>query len=115
MSPRIAQGDTETVPMTTEESLRDHAYVAIRDRIVNGRFNAGDPLSDSRLAAELGVSRTPVRAALEALEADGIVRRHRSGYSVAVITPQTVHDVFFIRVALECHAMRSLKLDDPDS
>jgi DNA-binding GntR family transcriptional regulator len=101
--------------MTTEESLRDRAYIAIRDSIVHGRLNAGDPLSDSRLATELGVSRTPVRAALEALEADGIVRRHRFGYSVAVITPQTIHDVFFVRVALECHAMRNLNLDDPDS
>ena len=101
--------------MSADESLREQAYFAIRDRIVNGSFSAGDPLSDSRIAAELGVSRTPVRAALEALEADGLVRRHRSGYSVAVITPQTIHDVFFVRVALECHAMRSLNLDDPES
>jgi DNA-binding GntR family transcriptional regulator len=101
--------------MSADESLRQQTYFAIRERIVNGSFRAGDPLSDSRIAADLGVSRTPVRAALEALEADGLVRRHRTGHSVAVITPQTIHDVFFVRIALECHSLRSLNLDDPQS
>lgn len=101
--------------MGADESLRDQTYLSIRDRIANGSLRAGDPLSDSHLAADLGVSRTPVRAALEALEADGLVRRHRTGYSVAVITPQTIHDVFFVRVALECHALRNLDLADPRS
>jgi DNA-binding GntR family transcriptional regulator len=111
---RSRKSGTETL-ITAEESLRDQAYAAIRDRIVSGAFKAGDPLSDSRLAAEIGVSRTPVRAALEALQADGMVRRHRSGYSVAVITPQTIHDVYFVRVALECHAIRNLDPSDSQS
>ncbi len=101
--------------MSADDSLRQQAYFAIRERIVNGSFRAGDPLSDSRIASDLGVSRTPVRAALEALEADGLVRRHRTGHSVAVITPQTIHDVFFVRIALECHSLQSLNLDDSQS
>ena len=111
---RSRRSRTETL-VTAAESLRDQAYSAIRDLIVSGAFNSGDPLSDSRLAAMIGVSRTPVRAALEALEADGMVRRHRSGYSVAVITPQTIHDVYFVRVALECHAILNLDSRDPES
>jgi len=113
-SARSRRSRIETL-VTAAESLRDQAYAAIRDLIVSGAFNSGDPLSDSRLAAMIGVSRTPVRAALEALEADGVVRRHRSGYSVAVITPQTIHDVYFVRVALECHAILNLDPRDPES
>jgi DNA-binding GntR family transcriptional regulator len=95
------------------DSLREQAYVLIRDRILTYAYQPGDLLSESRVADDLAMSRTPVRAALEALQSDGLVRRHpRTGFAVEVITPQTISDVFFVRIALECHAVRHLNPHD---
>src|SRR3954466_6364652 len=53
--------------------LRDRAYAAIRDAIVDGTLAPGERLRDQELCAWLGLSRTPVREALARLEADGLV------------------------------------------
>src|SRR5215213_11194024 len=54
-------------------SVVDQAYLAIRDRIDDGRLARGSRLHQEDLAAELGVSRTPVREALRRLGAEGLV------------------------------------------
>jgi len=54
-------------------SVVDQAYVAIRDRIDDGRLARGTRLHQEDLAADLGVSRTPVREALRRLAAEGRV------------------------------------------
>lgn len=46
---------------------------AIRDAILDGRLEAGSRLNQDEIAAELGVSRMPVREALKDLEAEGLV------------------------------------------
>lgn len=100
--------------MASAESFRGRAYTAIRDRILAYTYRPGDQLSEHRVAAELEMSRTPVRAALEALEADGLVySRSRLGFFVAHITPQMVSDVFCVRTALECHALHHLDSEAP--
>ena len=53
--------------------LRDRAYAAIRDAIVDGTLAPGERLQDQELCAWLGLSRTPVREALGRLEQDGLV------------------------------------------
>ena len=57
--------------MTYQQSIRE----ALADRIVHGTLRPGDPLDETSLASEFGVSRTPVREALQRLEEDGLVRR----------------------------------------
>ena len=54
--------------------LRDHVQEALRTAILSGRFRAGDKLNERLLAAELGVSTTPVKEALQRLATDGLVR-----------------------------------------
>lgn len=54
--------------------LRDNAYRAIRDAIVDGTLAPGERLNDADLAEWLGVSRTPVREALARLEQVGLVQ-----------------------------------------
>ncbi|SNT59594.1 DNA-binding transcriptional regulator, GntR family [Asanoa hainanensis] len=54
--------------------LRDDAYRAIRDAIVDGTLAPGERLNDADLARWLGVSRTPVREALTRLDEAGLVR-----------------------------------------
>lgn len=62
--------------------LRDDAYRAIRDAIVDGTLAPGERLNDGDLAAWLGVSRTPVREALTRLEQAGLVRTKPGRYTI---------------------------------
>ena len=61
----------ETVPRSL---LRDDVYTRLRDAIVDGTLAPGEQLRDGDLAAWLGVSRTPVREALQRLARAGLVR-----------------------------------------
>src|SRR6185437_11004753 len=54
--------------------LKERAYEEIRRLIVSGRLAAGTFLTERQLAAQLGMSKTPVRSALERLETEGFVR-----------------------------------------
>jgi DNA-binding GntR family transcriptional regulator len=66
----------------------------IRDMIVSGKLSPGAPIIESQLARFLGLSRTPVRAALERLEEAGHVRALPTGkYSRMVVAPMTMADL----------------------
>jgi len=74
-------------------SMVDEVYTALLRAIVEARLGAGTPLSQNKLAARMGVSRTPVREALLRLERDGLVQRlPESGFAVASITADEVHE-----------------------
>lgn len=82
-------------------------YAALRGAIVRGELEPGRRLSENALAAELGVSRTPVREALGRLRDDRLVEIvPQLGTFVSRISPQAVRDAQFIREALECAAVR---------
>ncbi|MQS10639.1 GntR family transcriptional regulator, partial [Streptomyces alkaliphilus] len=73
---------TPTSPTPTSAaggSLRDQAYVALRRRPMSGEFSFRDRLAEERLAALLGVSRTPIREALTRLAGDGLVEKRSDG------------------------------------
>lgn len=86
---------------------------ALRERIVTGRLAAGENLIETRLSRDLGVSRTPVRAALSALERDGLVRsRPNFGWSVAPLDPKEAAELYPVLYALENLAMQESGLPD---
>lgn len=60
--------------MVSRSLLRDDAYRAIRDAIVDGTLAPGERLNDADLITWLGVSRTPIREALSRLEQSGLVQ-----------------------------------------
>jgi DNA-binding GntR family transcriptional regulator len=79
----------------------------LRDEIINGQRPPGSKLVERDLAAELGVSRVPVRDALRALVTEGLVTpRPRSWAVVRTFTPSDVEDLHEIRTALEVLAFR---------
>ncbi len=81
---------------------RDHAYVQIKRRIVQGELPPGAPLSEAKLAVLLRTSRTPVREALSRLIEERYVERVPGrGYSVAPITIDLVQNIFVVRRLLE--------------
>src|SRR5215470_17356231 len=84
--------------------LRDRAYVAIRDAIVDGTLQPGERLKDQELQSWLGLSRTPVREALARLEQDGLVETAPQRFTrVAPLDRRDARDAFPIVAAL--HAL----------
>jgi DNA-binding GntR family transcriptional regulator len=88
-------------------SLKDKAYAAIKDAILSVRLKPGTPLVEAQLAEELGVSKTPVRAALEELEREGFVTRILfKGTYVTEVTVKDLVEIFQLRAVLEGLAAR---------
>lgn len=70
--------------------LRDDAYRAIRDAIVDGTLAPGERLSDPDLVAWLGISRTPIREALARLEQSGLVQTKPGRFTI--VSPLNVRE-----------------------
>ena len=88
-------------------SLKDKAYTAIKDAIVSVKLKPGTPLIETQLAEELGISKTPVRAALEELEREGFVTRILfKGTYVTEVTVKDLVEIFQLRAVLEGLAAR---------
>src|SRR3954469_22317331 len=87
----------------------------VRERILAGRFPAGERLAEEPLSEELGVSRMPVREALRLLAAEGIVvLEPRRGASVASHTPEQVQELVEVRATLEgLNARLAARRHDP--
>lgn len=85
----------------------DRAYDELRDRIRDGRLGPGERLPEEQLAADLGVSRTPVRDALRRLHADGFIELspHR-GAVVAEWSEDDLDEIYSLRALLEGRAAR---------
>jgi len=88
----------------------------IRAMILGGRLKPGDRLVEESLSAELGVSRVPVREALLALSAQGLVRvEPRRGATVAEVTPRIVAELVEVRALLEgLNAKLAAQRHDPE-
>lgn len=82
--------------------LREVAYERLQDAIRHADLQPGDPLSENRLSKALGISRTPVREALQQLAQEGIVQII-PGRAITVAAPsiQEVLEVVHIRELLE--------------
>ncbi|MEU6201286.1 GntR family transcriptional regulator [Streptomyces sp. NPDC047061] len=94
-------------PQTDEGALVDDIAARIRARIMDGELPIGKPLRQAALAAEFGVSRTPVREALRQLQNGGLIEMqpHR-GAVVRVPAPWEVRQAYEVRAELEALAAR---------
>ncbi|HEU5027650.1 MAG TPA: GntR family transcriptional regulator [Spirillospora sp.] len=91
--------------------LREQIKDEILERLGRGEFAPDQPINEMSLAAELGVSRTPLREALIGLEREGIIVSERGkGFRFAPMSPGEFHDLTTIVAALESLA---LELTDP--
>ncbi|MGZ8406482.1 MAG: GntR family transcriptional regulator, partial [Caulobacteraceae bacterium] len=81
------------------QPLPDLVYQAVRERILSGDLAAGKPVRQDTLAGELGVSKIPVREALNRLERDGLLLSNpRRGYEVRPLTSEEAEEVFDLRL-----------------
>lgn len=89
------------------DGLTARAYTQLRDRLFRGAVAEGQPLYEIHLAADLGMSRTPVREALQALAREGYVEVLPSrGYAVPRRSLDDLREFFELREVLESSATR---------
>ncbi|OLT28499.1 hypothetical protein BJF82_03160 [Kytococcus sp. CUA-901] len=97
--------------------LREQVLEEMRRRVVSGTYSPGERLTEERLCEDFGVSRSPVREALRALEYDGFVERQpRRGVVVATPDVERISDLLAFRSSLESLAakMAALRADEQD-
>ena len=89
--------------MTIEAQVLDR----LREAILQGYFPAGSQLNQVKVAAQFGVSRGPVRAAINNLEKENLVKNipHR-GTFVTSLDKKTIQDLYHVRAILEGYAVR---------
>lgn len=91
-----------TLNMNAYLPLRDVVFQTLREAILRGELKPGERLMELQLAAQLGVSRTPIREAIRMLEQEGLaVTMPRKGAEVAKMTLKGMEDVLEIREALD--------------
>jgi DNA-binding GntR family transcriptional regulator len=98
---------TMHIPQKASElpRLADLAYWRLREEILNNTFSANEPIRQEKVAAQLEISRIPVREALMRLEAEGlVVSRPRRGYVPAPFDLAEIEEIFDIRAVLERRA-----------
>jgi DNA-binding GntR family transcriptional regulator len=93
--------------LTRPKSLTDLAHDSIRQLIVGGELPMGAQLSEATLAAQLGISKTPVREALLRLRADGLIDiQPQRGTFVFSLTPRQVEEICVFREVVELTAVK---------
>lgn len=89
--------------------LKETAYSRIKERLLSGEYPQGSFLSERQLADDLGMSKTPVKAALERLEAEGLIAvSPQQGIVVRELSLHEIADLYEIRAALESFALQTL-------
>jgi DNA-binding GntR family transcriptional regulator len=99
------------------KSISEQIYTLVRDRILTGRLLAGGALRQDALAADLGVSKIPLREAMTRLEQDGLLRYATNrGFVVSPLSNDEAEEVYALRLKIEpdAIAMAALKADDQD-
>ncbi len=104
--------ELEEIPNTV--SLSRQVEERIRAAIIAGRMKPNVLYTETSLAAQMGVSRTPVREAVLDLASRGFVTvLPRRGFQIRIFSEQAIREVYELRWALESHAVRTLA-DHPE-
>lgn len=91
------------------QPARERAYRFVRDGILSGRLSGGAFPEEVQLSLAIGVSRTPVREALNRLQAERLIELiPRRGARVREVTLRELVEVYEARRAIEIHVARSL-------
>ena len=92
-------------PISTTEAV----VVSLREKILDGAIQPGTPLPEVDLTREFGVARPTVRAAIQTLCHEGLLKRERNRSAfVPLLTREEVLDLFSVRIPIECLVVREL-------
>lgn len=94
--------DLSRAQLDRGRNLRDQIYIIVRTLIVTGAIKPGETIDEKAIAAQLDVSRTPVREAVKKLSDEHLVEViAQSGTRAARINRAEIHESYLIRRALE--------------
>ncbi|MDR1835158.1 MAG: GntR family transcriptional regulator [Fusobacteriaceae bacterium] len=95
------------VQVYATDGLKDFAYNIIKEKLLGGVIGLGERIREDILAKELGVSRTPVREAINRLVTQGlVVEIPRKGLFAAEFSTKDILDALDVRTVLECKSVR---------
>lgn len=98
------------LPQLKAVSMRESVGEVIRKALYDHRFEAGESLSEARLAAEMGISRGPVREALLVLVQEGLLTHSPNrGFSVVNFAQDDLKEINEVRLPLESTALTLAK------
>lgn len=104
-TPDAVRESSQAKPRGRAADSVERIYGIVKEFAIDFRFRPGEKINEVELAAQLGVSRTPVRAALNRLESDGfVVSVPNKGFYARNLTPEAVRDLYELRAAIECAA-----------
>jgi len=84
------------------DTIRRKVYNHLREQILSGQIAPQQRLIETKIAQEIGTSRTPVREALHNLEVEGLIESiPRVGYRVKCLNPTEVEEICAIRATIE--------------
>ena len=112
--------DLTTLPAPLERPIHTFSgrtVEVLRDLVLNGNLRAGERINEVELSTALGISRGPLREAIQHLRSEGLLVTvsHRGAY-VRTFSERELSELYEVRIALETHAIRLIgKSLTPDS
>ncbi|HKI90645.1 MAG TPA: GntR family transcriptional regulator [Draconibacterium sp.] len=87
--------------MKTKTSNAQSAYSVILKKIMNQELKPGENITEVSLSQKLGISRTPVRDAIQRLEIEGLIVTENRTKKVYYLTPRDIENIFDLKIAIE--------------
>src|SRR5271157_3292460 len=92
-------------------NLTTLAYNSIKEYVLDGKLDENSRLTEEFLSATLGISKSPIREALNRLEAEGLIRiEPRRGAYLQAFSIKDIRDLYDLRQALEIHVVHTAEL-----
>ncbi|MFD2446959.1 GntR family transcriptional regulator [Bacillus sp. CGMCC 1.16607] len=92
----------------SKASAGDRVTCELRMRIISGIIESGTILSENKLAADFGVSRSPIREALKILASENIIRLERMGAVVIGLREKEIEEIYDVRLLIETFVFERL-------
>jgi DNA-binding GntR family transcriptional regulator len=103
----VTNHEAKAFTIVEEKSLRDHVTEDIRRAIEAGVLKPGNRLVEADIAAQMGISRAPVREAIRQLEQEGFVTTTpRKGTFIVELERRDIEEIYSLRSALEWLAIK---------
>lgn len=94
-------------------SLGESIACELRLQIINNTIKQGEVLSENRIAADFGTSRSPVREAMKTLSGEGLITLQRMGAVVNGLLLKDIDELYDVRYLIESFAWQRLAEEDP--
>ncbi len=87
-------------------NLKNQVVLVLRKSIIAGELKSGEQIVEAKLAAEMGISRGPIREAIGVLEAEGFLTRVGGMLTVTTLTHKDIYEIYSLRSVIEGLAAR---------